>query len=392
VTIGHPSRRVFLAIPAEGLDILNSLAAGRTVAETVRAYVEKYAETPDIEDFLTVLAGQGFVGPHADQGGRAGIEPGPSPSGWSLNWISSGLGRRVFAAPMLCAYGLVVGVALALIVKDPRLVPGPTVLIFPHHLAALTLALLAFVLVGLTVHELGHLVAARAAGASARIGISHRLWIAVAETDMTGVWLAPKRRRYLAFLAGPIIDAVSASLLVVLLWASRRGWVGLSPVLAELAAAVLFTYLMRLLWQCFFFVRTDFYYVLATALGCKSLLADTEVFIRNAVGRLRRSPRTVDQSAIPRREMQVVRAYSLIWLTGRAVALGSLVFVTLPVLGRYGAQVARVMAGAHSRYGVVDVLTVAVLGIGLQGAGLWMWIRGFYRARTQRRSDGLAGS
>jgi hypothetical protein len=37
-------------------------------------------------------------------------------------------------------------------------------------------------------HEMAHLVAARGAvGVSSRLGISHRLWYLVAETDMTGV-------------------------------------------------------------------------------------------------------------------------------------------------------------------------------------------------------------
>ena len=55
VTIGDIDRQVFLAIPAEGMDILDSLAAGHTVGETVRRYEQCYDETPDIEDFLDAL-------------------------------------------------------------------------------------------------------------------------------------------------------------------------------------------------------------------------------------------------------------------------------------------------------------------------------------------------
>jgi len=387
-TIGDPERQIFLSIPTEGLDILTWLANGMTVGETVRLYEQRFAETPDIDEFLGVLAEEGFVG--TETADHVVSNDAGQPAGWRLAWISPEWARRLVRAPALAAAALLVGLALALITTDVHLVPGPTVLVFPHHLAVYSLALFAFTLAGVAVHEAAHLVAARAAGVDARIGVSHRLWIMVAETDMTGIWLAPKRRRYLAFLAGSIVDAVSGSLLVGLLWADGRGWVGLSPPMRQLVGAGLFTYLLRLLWQCFLFVRTDLYYVVATALSCKNLMEDTEVHLRNALKRIRHSGGIVDQSAIPAREMRVVRSYSVVWLAGRALALASLVFVTAPVLSRYGAETIRFLIGGHSQYGVVDILTIAVVALGLQGAGLVAWTRGLYRAHLERRPHGLA--
>jgi hypothetical protein len=204
------------------------------------------------------------------------------------------------------------------------------------------------------------------------------------------MWMAPKRHRYLAFLAGPIIDAVCAAVIVGVLWAGRRGWIDLSPTLQQFAGAVLVSYLLRLLWQCFVFVRTDFYYVIATALDCKSLLADTEDLLRNRLARLRGRTELVDQSAIPPGEMRAVRAYSFVWLIGRALALSSLVLVTLPVLAGYGTELARAATGGHSSYSTFDVLTLAIFGLVIQGGGLVVWIRSLHRGRMQRRTDALA--
>jgi putative peptide zinc metalloprotease protein len=164
-------------------------------------------------------------------------------------------------------------------------------------------------------------------------------------------------------------------------------------VLVQFTGAVLFSYLLRLLWQCFVFVRTDFYFVIATALDCKSLLADTEDLLRNRWASLRGRGGMVDQSAIPPREMRAVRAYSVVWVVGRALALASLALVTLPVLAGYGAEVVRAVGGGgRSSYDAVDLLTLAVLGIGVQGAGLVVWIRSLHRGRTQRRTDALANA
>src|SRR5205823_1988045 len=107
---------------------------------------------------------------------------------------------------------------------DPGIVPGPQALVFHAHIALMALALVAAAAAGLYLHELAHLLAARACGVPARIRPGRRLWFIVAETDMTGIWLASKRQRYLAFLAGPLADVVSAAVLLVLLWAQRHGW------------------------------------------------------------------------------------------------------------------------------------------------------------------------
>jgi putative peptide zinc metalloprotease protein len=393
VTIGDPDRQVFLSIPEEGVDILNWLAEGQTIGETSLAYEQKYGDTPDIEDFLDALADEGFVvvgsdAPHDDDLAPSGATLPRS----HLSRISPAFAARLCGPPVLVGCAALILGALALIGTDPGVVPGPSVLVFPHYLAAVSLGLFVFGLAGVAVHEVGHLIAARAAGVPARFGLSHRLWILVAETDLTGMWLAPKRKRYLAFLAGPLIDAISASALVGFLWAHRHGWFALSPMLTQLAGAGLMVYLLRLLWQCFFFVRTDFYYVFASAFSCKNLLGDTETFMHNAVARVLRSRPTVDQSDIPADEMRVVRLYAVIWLLGRALAFGSLFLITLPVMWRYGTLIAPMLVGRHSRYGLLDVFTLATVTIGVEGAGLVLWVRTLVRARIGRSSGALAAS
>ena len=380
-TIGDPGRGVFLTIPADGLKILDALAAGKTVGEAVRLYERAHGETPDAEDFLTVLAGQGFVASSDQAEPHAATlqQDGPRASR-----VSPVLARRLFGRPVIGALAGTTALGLVLLAMKPGLLPGPTALVLHHHLAALSLALFALNLIAVIVHEAAHLLVARTCDVPARIRLSHRLWILVAETDMSGIWIAPKHRRYMAFLAGPLVDAASAALLIGVLWANAQAWIGLSPTLGQFIRAALWSYLIRLLWQCFVFVRTDFYYVLATALDCKNLLADTEDLLRNQLSRFRASVAVVDQSAIPRHELRAIRAYSVVWLGGRAVALASLVLITVPVLAGYIAELAGTARGDHSSLSTVDLLTLAYLGLAVQGAGLFLWIRSLYRGRTQR--------
>jgi putative peptide zinc metalloprotease protein len=382
ITIGDVDRGAFVTIPAEGLDLLNALSAGKTVGQVVRLYEQVHGETPDVEDFLTALAEHGFVSAPDQEHAKARDDQTVTPA---APRISPAIARRLVGAPVVSAVAVAVAFGVVLSAIEPGLIPGPTVLVFHRHFAELSTCLVAFSLITVMLHEVGHLVAARASDVPARIGLSYRLWIVVAETDMSGIWLAAKRRRYLAFLAGPLIDAASAALLLGLLWADRQGWLAISPTFRQFIGAALWTYLARLLWQCCVFVRTDFYYVLATALDCKRLLADTEDLLRNQLARLRRRAPVVDQSAIPRHEQRAIRAYAVLWLAGRVFALASLVLITLPVLAGYLAQITKALGGAHSTYSTVDLVVFAVFGVGVQVVGLVLWIRGLYRGRTQRR-------
>src|SRR6201999_3517219 len=100
-------------------------------------------------------------------------------------------------------------------------------------------------------HEFGHLVATRAVGVNSRMGISHRLWYLVAETDLTGLWSVPRNQRYLPMLAGMIIDITVLSLIVLLLLCQDLRLFMLSSFSLHLLRAMAFTNLMRILWECF---------------------------------------------------------------------------------------------------------------------------------------------
>jgi hypothetical protein len=389
--IANASRSSFLSVPVAALGLLADLAAGRTIGQAQAAYAQKYGETPDVEEFLDLLASEGFISrTPPDDGGVAVanldrvVQPAKPIRGYHFEWITEQTARRICSWPVLLpAIGLQL-VALVAVAREPALLPSPDVMVFQHDLTPLTLAMAGFILATIFLHELAHLVAARSAGAPARLGLSNRLWYLVAETDLTGVWLASRRRRYVAFLAGPLLDTTGAAILVLLLW-THGHWHWLPPLADELGQIFLFTYIVRLLWQCYFFVRTDFYYVIAAAFSCKNLLGDTENWLRNQLARLFPRVSVVDQSAIPEAELKVIRAYAVIWLLGRGVAFVMLVCFGLPILWGYCCELITIFLGGQaSFYSFVDALVWCGLSVAIQGSGMLLWLRGIYRAYARR--------
>ncbi|HEY0557598.1 MAG TPA: hypothetical protein VGG20_25310 [Thermoanaerobaculia bacterium] len=389
VVIGRPDHGVFLAVPGSAVDLLVELAGGRTCGEARALYLAKHGDDPDLEDFLCALEDKGFVRPlRASTEGAGARASGPAAAGAApkahLKNFPPGLARFLFGPAMLTVYAAIIAFGILRAARCSVCLPPPDVFVFNRHMTSLSLLLLALALLSTLIHELAHLVAARAEGVSARLSFGHRLWIVVAETDLSGLWAVPKRRRYLPILAGSLVDAVSAAGLVLALdFAVRRGLAGTTAF--RFVQAVLMVYLLRILWQAFLFVRTDFYFVLTMLFECKDLMRDTERFLSNRLHRLLGWGRTVDQSNIPRREMRVVRAFSVLWIAGRLTAVAILLRIQLPTGWLYAKEIARVWLARNSLtpYAIADRISLAVLALIPMGLGLFLWAKTVWRSRTE---------
>jgi putative peptide zinc metalloprotease protein len=384
VIIGSSETGVFLAVPSEAVELLEQLAAGKNVGEVSDLYRQRYGETPDLEDFLLLLETKGLVGPAdgSSNGGATGTSAQPPRQvRYHFGNFPQPLARRLFSSPALAVYFLVMGLALAAMIRDPWLTPVPTDLFFPDHRALSWAILILAGYAAIFVHELAHLVATLAVGVKSRMGISHRLWYLVAETDLTGLWSVPKRQRYLPLLAGLVVDATSTALLVLLLFAWRREWLALSTFWMRLARAMVFSYLMGIVWQFFLFVRTDLYFLIATFLNCRNLLGDTEEFLRNQVARVVPRMGRENQSAIPANEQRVIRAYSLVWIAGRIWATCVLLLVTVPVGIKYVRDLGRAFRAGYSANlsNFADAAVVAAYFIIPTIVGFVLWIGGLAR-------------
>jgi hypothetical protein len=392
VVIGRPETGIFLALPAEAVEILDDLAAGRSVGAAQENFSRAHHETPDVADLLTFLDTKGFVR-RRNGDYRQSLEPSPSPASptpsnrkYHFGDIPETVARRFFGPTSTRLYLLVIALAVLLVAQHPVLIPNGRSLYFSDYQTAKVLIVFSFSLLSLFIHEFCHLLAARAASVKSRIGLGRRLWVLVAETDLTGLWAVPREKRYLPLLAGPISDGVFASLIIFLLYARMQGYLVLSRGVFEVVRAILLLYFVRLLWQCFFFVRTDFYYVIAAYFGCKSLMKDTQLFIRNQIRRLFRRDALGDQSRIPFAEMRAIKAYSVLWILGRGLAFASLFLVTFPALSGYLNDMFNALKRGYSAdpYSFVDTMVVNLINLVPVVIGLGLWLTSMVKIKRSR--------
>src|SRR5215469_5042494 len=164
VIIGRPETGVFLAIPPEAVEVLDHLAAGRTVGEVFDFYQQKYGEAPDMEDFLGMLEEKGIVR-LASQNGNHAVAPvvqkQPRRLKYHFSRFPETAARRIFSGPALTAGITVAVLAVVAVIRHPSLAAGPRSLYFPDHRTLSWTILIAASYATLFVHEFGHLVAAR---------------------------------------------------------------------------------------------------------------------------------------------------------------------------------------------------------------------------------------
>jgi putative peptide zinc metalloprotease protein len=326
--IGRIETGDFISVPEVAHRVVALLGQGHTINEVAARLRAETGTTFAVADFVAALGELGFVAAVDDQ--DCADSPRPLPS---LPWLRPGHVRWLLhplAPAVVAGFAVAAGIMMGL---HPALLPSYRVLVWSRQ-AGLVLAVnaaIAWTIIG--VHELAHLATARAASAPARITLGTRLQFLAAQTDVSGVWVAPRRTRMTVYLAGMGIDVCSAGTCLLILGLAEPH--GLVRDLIAVAAAQT---LLALPIQFMVFMRTDVYFVLQDLTGCANLYADGSAYLRHLGQRLVRHARQADgpnpdpSRAYPSRQRRAVRAYGAVLLVGTATCLAVESAVSLPAL------------------------------------------------------------
>jgi hypothetical protein len=148
----------------------------------------------------------------------------------------------------------------------------------------------------LLVHEWFHTLAGRRLGLSSSLGIGRRLYFMVFETSLDGLVTVPRRKRYLPILAGMLADLLVVAIFTMVAGLLRRSD-GSQPMVGAICLAMAFATLLRFAWQFYFYLQTDLYLLIVTALGCVDLHKTARRTLANRMNRLLgRTDRLLDES------------------------------------------------------------------------------------------------
>lgn len=355
VMVGRPDIGSYALFPEEGAEALRMLDLGVPVSGVASWYEQTCGQRLDVDDFLATLEDLRFLRAEGEEKTATG------PVRWQR------LGRWMFSAPAWLCYAALIVIASVAMIRMPSLRPSYRNLFFTSYLSLIPLTLTLTQIPCILLHEGFHALAGRRLGLPSRLRLGRRLYFLVAETRLDSLLSVPRRRRFLPFLAGMLADVVLISALTLLAVALRGH--GIPRWLPALCLAVAFSCVLRLVWQLMFYLETDLYYVVATALRCADLQSATRFYIRARFRRLlhRAPPRT--DAEWSDRDRAVARWYAPLLAAGYGFSLGSLAWAGIPTTVRFATQIIDRFRGALGpTAGILDAVsfvTLTSLQIGL---------------------------
>lgn len=375
--VGRLEARNFVALPAVGVRALELLGQDRTVRETAEVLRAECGEDVDVADFVEDLKALEFV---REQDGQPVPTSEVRPA--SLPWLRPRHVRFSLSPVLPVVTALAVLAALGAVVFDPDISLGYRSLLWSSHGSVNLLFMVVAELLVLMAHEGSHLVTARAAGVPGRFSLGTRLQFLVAQTDISGIELAPRRHRITAYLSGIGLELLMAATAVLVLPALDAG-----ALPHRLVSAFAVLALLPLTFQLMVFMRTDVYFVVQDLTRCRDLFGDSFRYNTHLLRRLLavlpgRKPAGPDPSVeLPPRERRVVRAYSVVQGLGTVLCLATLLVITLPAKAHILADAVTHLGPGHSLASTLDA--VAVLTMTITTCVLWIIARRASRRRKR---------
>ncbi len=202
------------------------------------------------------------------------------------------------------------------IIALPRFFPKPNDFFWSNYYSLCILSSFIFTWVAAFMHEVAHLIIARAYKVKGKLRLSHRLNYLVVETYFPNIYSIPKGPRILIYISGMITDMALISILY---------WITFLHNFPLVRQFILLEWL-SILWQFFFFMKTDMYFVIKEFVGIENLYRYANLKIINLF-KLKKT-----KLMLSKEEDTKVNIYTVFVLAGTAVALFRYGFYHLPIL------------------------------------------------------------
>lgn len=364
VTVGRLSGGPFVVLPIDGARLLQKLQAGYGLASAATWYREEYGEQVDVADFVAGLDELGFVRHAGD------VEPEVR-----IRWMR--LGRAVFSPASGCCLAALVAVTCLVMFRSPHLRPSYHQIFFTRYMSIIVLTLFLAQMPLILLHEAAHALAGRRLGLPSRLSLGRRFYYVVFQTTMDGLVTVPRVKRYLPIMAGALTDAGVICALTLGAAALNPADGGPTAVLARFLLALAYMTLLRLIWQCWFFLETDFYQLFITVLGCVNLQMTARQILRNWRNGLLRWPPAHDPASWHPRDRAVGPWYACLILAGYTGSLILLFTNVIPAVITIASNTYQHLSsgGPGSGWRVLDGIALIAMSVGEVLVAIWLKYR-----------------
>jgi hypothetical protein len=257
-----------------GVEAIELLNKGHCVGNVQQIMSEKYCKEISIKSLILTLHDANLISAFDDT--QLYLPKKRSPLAKSaLPKIS----RYLFSKTAYVLYAGICCLAIFCAMYRPILLSNLGEYLKGHYIQYAILAIFIGWLLTLK-HEFFHYLAALSLGVPAHIRLGTRYFLVVMETDVSGLYMTEKFKRYKVYLAGMISDLLTIGCLICI-----KAFLFLNNIQTGQAAIfidiVIAFSLFGILFQFNIFLKTDLYFVLADFINIENLYTKSDMVIKS---------------------------------------------------------------------------------------------------------------
>ncbi|MDF2648819.1 MAG: hypothetical protein K0Q73_4624 [Paenibacillus sp.] len=319
-TIGDPLIPKFIRVPEPAVLVIELADGNRTLHDIKELIQQEKGIDVNVVDFVTKLLALGLV---FSIDGRKIVDydtiQAPRHESWQVK-----VGRILFHKWMARLYMMNVVVIILLYAFNPSLLPHFRDAFLLNGIGANALLIFVISSIQIVIHECGHFFAAVSRGVKTNIRFSIRYVFVAVETQMTGLWAHPKKKRYLPYLAGMAWDCTLLLICLLMQLSAIE-----STFVFELSRLIALALFFSVLSQFLFFLRTDVYYVVVNWTNSANLHQSSKTFLRSRVP-YKREESKGQWKRLPSGEKRAAKVFSFFYIFGIATLTFILIAFTIP--------------------------------------------------------------
>jgi putative peptide zinc metalloprotease protein len=320
----------FFEMPEICIEAINMINQGLLLDEIETTLLDKF---PKDEVNVVDFANQLFELELIDQIDGVKIEKkqiSKEPSG--MVRVSPKLGRFFFNKFTIFLYSVILILNIVIFIFNPSLFPHRDDIFVFDIMVVNVIFWMAFSFLFVLFHEFGHVLAIRAHNLPTKMEIGHRMFFVVLLTDMSSIWRLPSKDRNILFLAGLYFD----SNLLFLALIGQLLFPDSSQFISGLMHLATFDIVLRMIFQCCIYMKTDLYYVFENVSGCYNLMENAKQTIRKRLTFLKLEQ--MDE-VIFSGEKRTVSFYTLLYFLGFVITIFLYFNYYIPEIIHVGKQI-----------------------------------------------------
>jgi putative peptide zinc metalloprotease protein len=371
--VGNPELGEYYQFPEEGITILEMLKSGASASEIRSQLASRDEEPVDVDQFIETLVSVGLIHPQEQ---RQAVEQQlqmKAQDSRRVFDVNPRIARAILSKPALLLYAGVIVYAVVCAIGNPQLRLKLDAFYIDDHRTALLLCVMALAFIQVAMHETGHMLAAARYGIKSRYGLGNRLWMLVAESDLTGILSLPRSQRYFPMFAGALADIFCMALLTILIKFLLEARAAAFTV--QVFQALVLEITIGIAWQFNIFVKTDLYFIICNYFSHPDLDRDARAYLQQLL--YRATFGCYGRKAVTEfRNVVVLRLFATIWLVGRILSLLVLFGVFLPTMAQYIRSIASMsIHPPASAWMMLDTIVYVAVTLTLITVGMSMWLR-----------------